>query len=156
MIGDSDPLLGRPSRRAVLVAPAGLAAPILPVPSDEYAVGHCRAWLNNRAEMMRLLTRWADIEAAMIEKHGGGARSIARQASLPEGKVLRAIDTRLDTLTTEREVLGPKSPLSKATSRQGVMLKFEGLTAELFVEDFPVIYGLLKTFSAKICPIAAP
>lgn len=33
----------------------------------------------------------------------------------------------------------------EATSRGAVMLKLEVVTAELFVQDFPVIYGLLHT-----------
>lgn len=144
MSHDPNPPLGRPSRRAILTAPAGLAASHLPLPSDEDALGVCQAWLTNRAEMMRLLTRWADIEADMIERHGSGALSAARRASLPASKVLRAIDARLDVLHAERESLGPKLPLSKATNRKGVMLKFEVVTAELFIQDFPVIYGLLQ------------
>lgn len=147
-----DPPMGRPSRRAVLAAPAGLAVPAGPTPADEDAVGLCRVWLENRAEMMRLLTRWADIEADLIEHHGWGGLSKAKQASLPQARILRAIDARLDVLGDERETLAPRLPLSKATSREGVMLKFEVVQSELCLEDFPVIHGLLKT---AICELDA-
>ena len=39
----------------------------------------------------------------------------------------------------------PSLPLATATTREGVLLKFEVVMAELFVQDFPVIYGLLHT-----------
>ncbi len=63
----------------------------------------------------------------------------------PQAAPLRAIDARLDQLHAEREALAPSLPLSTATTREGVLLKFEVVMAELFVQDFPVIYGLLHT-----------
>lgn len=135
----------RLSRRAVLGAPAaGLAAPGLPAPTGADTVALCRAWLANKAETMRLLERWGDIEAELMRLQGPPRPGEALMAG-PRAAPLRAIDARLDQLHAEREALAPSLPLSTATTREGVLLKFEVVMAELFVQDFPVIYGLLHT-----------
>jgi len=140
--GARPPLL---SRRAVLGAPAaGLPAPGLPVAADGDTVALCRTWLANKAETMRLLVRWGDIEAELMRLRGPSRPGDALGAG-PQAAPLRAIDARLDELHPEREALAPGLPLSTATTREGVLLKFEVVMAELFVQDFPVIYGLLHT-----------
>lgn len=135
----------RLSRRAVLGAPAaGLAAPGLTATADADTIALCRAWLANKAETLRLLERWGDIEAELMRLQGPsqpGETRLARSQAAP----LRAIDARLDQLHAEREALAPGLPLATATTREGVLLKFEVVMAELFVQDFPVIYGLLHT-----------
>src|SRR5258706_7826087 len=65
-----DPLITRLSRRAVLAAPAGFAAPIVASAVGGDAVAICRAWLANKAEMMGLLVRWGDIEDQLVNVHG--------------------------------------------------------------------------------------
>lgn len=135
----------RLSRRAVLGAPAaGIAASGLPPTADADTVTLCRTWLANKAETMRLLERWGDIEAELMRLQGPFPARAALMAG-PQAAPLRAIDARLDQLHAEREALAPSLPLSTATTREGVLLKFEVVMAELFVQDFPVIYGLLHT-----------
>ena len=135
----------RLSRRAVLGAPAaGLAAPGLPATAHTDTVTLCRTWLANKAETLRLLERWGDIEAELMRLQGPARPGEALMAG-PQAAPLRAIDARLDQLHAEREALAPSLPLSTATTREGVLLKFEVVMAELFVQDFPVIYGLLHT-----------
>jgi hypothetical protein len=145
MTDDPGPRPPRLSRRAVLGAPAaGLAAPGLPVAADADTVALCRTWLANKAETMRLLERWGDIEAELMRLQAPSRAGDALAAG-PQAAPLRAIDARLDQLHAEREALAPSLPLSTATTREGVLLKFEVVMAELFVQDFPVIYGLLHT-----------
>ncbi|PZQ62220.1 MAG: hypothetical protein DI570_11640 [Phenylobacterium zucineum] len=142
-----DPQLHPPrlSRRFVLGAPAaGLATPSLPGTADADTVALCRTWLANKAETMRLLERWGDIEAELLRLQGPSRPGPALTAG-PQAAPLRAIDARLDQLHAEREALAPSLPLSTATTREGVLLKFEVVMAELFVQDFPAIYGLLHT-----------
>jgi hypothetical protein len=135
----------RLSRRAVLGAPAAaLAAPGLPATADADTVALCRTWLANKAETLRLLERWGDIEAELMRLQAPSPAGAALTAG-PQAAPLRAIDARLDQLHAEREALAPSLPLSTATTREGVLLKFEVVMAELFVQDFPVIYGLLHT-----------
>lgn len=135
----------RLSRRAVLGAPAaGLAAPGLPVAADGDTAALCRTWLANKAETLRLLERWGDIEAELMRLQAPSPAGDAVMAG-PQAAPLRAIDARLDQLHAEREALAPSLPLTTATTREGVLLKFEVVMAELFVQDFPVIYGLLHT-----------
>ena len=135
----------RLSRRAVLGAPAArLAAPSLPAPTGADTVALCRSWLANKAETMRLLERWGDIEAELMRLQAPSPAGAALMAG-PQAAPLRAIDARLDQLHAEREALAPSLPLSTATTREGVLLKFEVVMAELYVQDFPVIYGLLHT-----------
>jgi hypothetical protein len=134
-----------PSRRAVLGGPvAGLAAAGVPATADADTVALCRTWLANKAETLRLLERWGDIEARLMQVQGASLAGDALK-TLPQAAPLRAIDARLDELHAEREALAPSLPLSTATTREGVLLKFEVVMAELFVQDFPVIYGLLHT-----------
>nr|WP_295107850.1 hypothetical protein [uncultured Caulobacter sp.] len=144
MTDPSEPRIPRLSRRAVLAAPAGLAAPaIAGAPGDDCVVV-CRAWLANKAEMMRLLDRWAEIEDRLMDA-GRRAGSDHLSGYVHQAPPLRAIDARLDQLGAERQVLAPKLAALQATTREAVMLKLEVVTAELFVQDFPVIYGLLHT-----------
>jgi len=145
MTDDPGPRPPRLSRRAVLGAPAaGLAAPGLPIAADADTVALCRTWLANKAKTMRLLERWGDIEAELMRLQGPSRPGDALTAG-PQAAPLRAIDARLDELHAEREALARSLPLSTATTREGVLLKFEVVMAELFVQDFPVIYGLLHT-----------
>lgn len=145
MTDDPDSGPPRLSRRALLAAPAARrAASGLPAPADADTVALCRTWLANKAETMRLLERWGDIEAELMRLQGPPRPGDALMAG-PPAAPLRAIDARLDQLHAEREALAPSLPLSTATTREGVLLKFEVVMAELFVQDFPVIYGLLHT-----------
>ncbi|WP_296599685.1 hypothetical protein [Phenylobacterium sp.] len=145
MTDDRDTRPPRLSRRAVLGAPAaGLAAPGLPARAGADTVALCRTWLANKAETMRLLERWGDIEAELMRVQAPSPAGAALTAG-PQAAPLRAIDARLEELHAEREALAPSLPLSTATTRDGVLLKFEVVMAELFVQDFPVIYGLLHT-----------
>lgn len=134
----------RLSRRAVLAAPAGLAGPAVACAPGDDCVLVCRAWLANKAEMMRLLDRWAEIEDRLMDA-GRRVGSDHASGDIHQAAPLRAIDARLDQLTAERQVLAPKLGALKATTREAVMLKLDVVTAELFVQDFPVIYGLLHT-----------
>lgn len=134
----------RLSRRAVLSAPAGLAAPALADMLGDDCVAVCRTWLANKAEMMRLLDRWAEIEDRLMDA-GRLAGSDHVSGDIHQAAPLRAIDARLDELRAERQLLAPKLAALKATTREAVMLKLDVVTAELFVQDFPVIYGLLHT-----------
>ncbi|WP_421935484.1 hypothetical protein [Phenylobacterium sp.] len=145
MTDDPHPRPPRLSRRALLAAPAaGLAPPVLPARADADTVALCRTWLANKAETMRLLERWGDIEAELMRLQGPPRPGDALMAG-PQAAPLRVIDARLDQLHAEREALAPSLPLSTATTREAVLLKFEVVMAELFVQDFPVIYGLLHT-----------
>lgn len=141
----SGPRPSRLSRRAVLTAPAGLVAPAIAGASGDDCVAVCRAWLANKAEVMRLLERWAEIEDGLIEDARQWAGSDHVSGDIHEAAPLRVIDALLDQLGAEREVLAPKLAALKARTREAVMLKFEVVRAELFVQDFPVIYGLLHT-----------
>jgi hypothetical protein len=133
------------SRRAVLSAPAGLAAPALAGGLDEDCISVCRAWLANKAEVMHLLDRWATIEDRLMDdaRKLAGPGHVSRE--IHQAPPLKAIDARLSQLHDERGSLAPKLAALKATSREAVMLKFEVVRAELYVQDFPVIYGLLHT-----------
>lgn len=139
------PRTPRPSRRAVLSAPAGFAAPALAGGLDDDCVAVCRAWLANKAEIMMLLDRWAAIEDRLIDdaRRLAGLGHASRE--IHQAPPLKAIDVRLSQLHDERETLAPRLAALKATSREAVLLKFEVVRVELFVQDFPVIYGLLHT-----------
>ena len=144
MADPSEPRAPRLSRRAVLAAPAALAAPAIAGGSGDNCVAVCRAWLANKAEMMRLFDRWAEIEGRLMETRrweGAGNAS----ADLHQAPPLRTINARLEQLSEERQMLAPQLAALQATTREAVMLKFEVVRAELCVQDFPVIYGLLHT-----------
>lgn len=138
---------GRLSRRAMLAAPTGLAltsaAQTSAVADD--ATHLCKLWLANEAETDQLLRLWGDVEGHLMEYHNWCSLTDAERQALPQGVALQAIDARLDKLSAERQAIAPKLPLTIATSRQAVMLKFKVVTRELVLEDFPVIHGLLRS-----------
>lgn len=144
MAADLERPIARLSRRAVLTAPAISAAPVIRGLKDDECSAVCRAWLANKVEMMRLLDRWADVETRLMEA-GRWEGSDDGLGGVHQAPPLRAIDARLDRLSAEREVLASRFATLKATNREAVMLKLEVVTAELLVQDFPVIYGLLHT-----------
>lgn len=138
---------GRPSRRAMLAAPAGFALTSVALTSaaDDDATHLCKLWLANEAERDRLLRRWGDVEADLMEHHDWRSLTDAERQVLPQAVALQAIDAQLERLFAERQAIAPKLPLTIATSRQAVMLKFEVVTRELDLKDFPVIHGLLRS-----------
>ncbi|MDB5440558.1 MAG: hypothetical protein JWM33_2985 [Caulobacteraceae bacterium] len=95
--------------------------------------------------MQHLLRRWGDIEGDLLHHYQWSSLTEVERRTLPQAGPLHAIDARLEKIFAEREALAPKLPLTTATTRQGVMLKFEVVTRELQIQDFPVIHGLLRT-----------
>jgi hypothetical protein len=108
-------------------------------------VSLCRLWLTNEAEQHRLLRQWGDLEARLARNFRWFKLSPDEQRALPEAAPLYEIDARLERLFSQREALAPKLPRLTASSREAVMLKFEIVTKELVIEDFPPIHGLLKS-----------
>ena len=144
MTDPSEPRTSQLSRRAVLTARAGLSAPAIAGAPGDDCVAVCRAWLANKAEMMRLFDRWAEIEGRLMEaSRWAGADNAS--VDIHQAPPVRAINARLEQLSDERQMLAPQLAALQATTREAVMLKLEVVTAELFVQDFPVIYGLLHT-----------
>jgi hypothetical protein len=135
------------SRRAILAVPAGLA--LAPDPSPQTigddATRLCKRWLANEAEMYRLWRRRDDMEGDLFHHHQWSLLTEAERQALPQARPLHAIDARLEKIYAEREALAPKLPLTTATSRQGVMLKFRVVSEELQIQDFLDIHGLLKS-----------
>jgi hypothetical protein len=135
------------SRRAMLAVPAGLvltSGPVTPAVADD-ASRLCTRWLANEAETHRVWCRRDDMEGDLFHHHQWSLLTEAERQALPHARALHAIDARLARIHAEREALGPKLPLTTATSRQGVMLKFRVVSDELEIQDFLDIQGLLKS-----------
>jgi hypothetical protein len=105
----------------------------------------CTRWLANEAEQHRLWRRRDDMEGDLFHHHRWSSLTEAERQALPQARALHAIDARLARIHAEREALAPKLPLTTATSRQGVMLKFRVVSDELEIQDFLDIHGLLKS-----------
>jgi hypothetical protein len=135
------------SRRAILAVPAGLALASDPAPQTvaDDATRLCRRWLANEAETHRLWRRRDDMEGDLLDHHQWSLLTEAERQALPQACALHAIDTRLARIHAEREALAPKLPLTTATSRQGVMLKFRVVSDELEIQDLLDIHGLLRS-----------
>ncbi|HEX3365367.1 hypothetical protein, partial [Phenylobacterium sp.] len=86
-----------------------------------------------------------DMEGDLFHHHRWSSLTEAERQALPQARALHAIDARLARIHAEREALAPKLPLTTATSRQGVMLKFRVVSDELEIQDFLDIHGLLKS-----------
>jgi hypothetical protein len=135
------------SRRAVLTVPAGLAltsALVTSAVADD-ATRLCTRWLTNEAETHRLWRRRDDVEDNLFHHHQWSLLTEAERQALPQARALHAIDARLARIHAEREALATKLPLTTATTRQGVMLKFRVVSDELEIQDFLDIHGLLKS-----------
>jgi hypothetical protein len=138
---------GRLSRRAILGVPAAFAlasAPATSAAADD-ATRLCMRWLTNEAKMQRLWRRRDDVEDNLLHHHQWSLLTETERQALPQARALHAIDARLARIHAEREELAPKLPLTTATSRQGVMLKFQVVSDELQIQDFLDIHGLLES-----------
>jgi hypothetical protein len=135
------------SRRAILAVPAGLALASDPAPQTvaDDATRLCKRWLANEAEMHRLWRHRDDAEDNLFHHHLWSSLTETQRQALPQARALRAIDARLARIHAEREALAPKLPLTTATNRQGVMLKFRVVSDELEIQDFLDIHGLLAS-----------
>jgi hypothetical protein len=85
------------------------------------------------------------VEGNLFHHHRWSSLTETEREALPQARALHAIDARLARIHAEREAIAPKLPLTTATSRQGVMLKFRVVSDELEIQDFLDIHGLLKS-----------
>lgn len=138
----------RLSRRALLAAPVGATATLGVMPSlagAEDCVPLCNLWLAREAEQMRLFRRLDEAEEALFRHHKWSLLTPEEREVLPAAAALRAVQAELNDLSELRHSLASRLPQSRATNREGVMLKFEVVNRELHIEDFPAIHGLLKS-----------
>lgn len=136
------------SRRTLLAAPIGLSASmgvLAPVAGADECTPLCKLWLANEAELNRLFRRYNDVEGDLFRDFRSSMLTTEERTALPAAAPLNAIQARLDHLFDQRRALASKLPHSRASTRQGVMLKFEVVNRELHVDDFPVIHDLLRS-----------
>lgn len=138
----------RLSRRALLAAPVGATATLGVMPSlagAEDCIPLCNLWLAREAEQMRLFQRLDEAEEGLFRHHKWSLLTPEEREALPAAAALRAVQAQLNDLSELRQSLASRLPRSRATNREGVMLKFEVVNRELHIEDFPAIHGLLKS-----------
>jgi hypothetical protein len=138
----------RLSRRALLAAPVGATATLGVMPSlagAEDCIPLCNLWLAREAEQMRLFRRLDEVEETLFRHHRWSLLTPEEREALPAAAALRAVQVELNDLSDLRQSLASRLPRSRATNREGVMLKFEVVNRELHIEDFPAIQGLLKS-----------
>ncbi|HEX3367003.1 hypothetical protein [Phenylobacterium sp.] len=136
------------SRRTLLAAPVGMSASmgaVAAVAAADECVPLCMLWLANDAELNWLFGRYNDVEGDLFRDFRWSKLTPDERKALPEAAPLNAIQARLDHLLDQRRALASKLRHSRASTRQGVMLKFEVVNRELHIQDFPAIYGLLRS-----------
>lgn len=141
-----------PSRRAVIGASAALPLSTLAVAANAVAtdgstetVRLCNLWLAREAEQMRLFRQQDEVEDTLFRHHRWSQLTPEARNVLPAAAPLRAIQAQLDDLFDLRQSLASRLPRSRATNREGVMLKFQVVSDELQIQDFLDIHGLLKS-----------
>jgi hypothetical protein len=138
----------RLSRRALLAVPVGATATLGAIPSlagAEDCIPLCNLWMAREAEQMRLFRRLDEAEEALFRHHKWSLLTPEEREALPAAAALRAVQAQLNDLSELRQSLASRLPRSRATNREGVMLKFEVVNRELHIDDFPAIHGLLKS-----------
>lgn len=146
-MSDSQPATTRsPSRRGLLQSAAGC---VLPIPSmigaHDRALIVAQHWCALESEQRRLIIAWQDVETWLVENRDWPRLSEAEQAAVPEGVQLGAIEGQLDEIDKRYDALLPVLKATPATTRAGVLARFDALLWLLDGPDHPDACALLKS-----------
>lgn len=128
---------------APIAGPAGLppAAPELRSPTGGQLV---RSWLRIDAQIERLQTRWARLEAWLVREHRWCELSPAEQQALPWARELRDIDGCLEVLFEKREALLERLPVGGAADLPELAERLEVVERLIVADDHPEANALVR------------
>lgn len=117
------------------------AAPELRSPTGGHLV---RSWLRIDAQIERLQTRWAKLEAWLVREHRWCELSPAEQQALPWVRELRDIDGCLEVLFEKREALLERLPVAGAADLPELAERLEVVERLIVADDHPEANALVR------------
>lgn len=151
-MSDSEPAITRPPSRRRLFQIASAAG--VPLPSLANAVDPgkvvAQRWCALEAEQRRLILQWQGIESWLFKHRNWPRLSAAERAAVPEGAQLAAIDEQLDAVDRAHDALLPILKATRATTREGVLARFDALLHLVIHDEHPDARALLKSCIADV------
>lgn len=133
------------SRRRLLQGVTALALPFPAVgQAADPALVVANRWFWLEAEQRRLIFQWQGWETWLIANRNWLKLSKAERAAAPEGAQLRAIDDHLDEIDKLNCALLPALKRTPATTREGLLARFEALLHFLAPDEHPDARTLLE------------
>jgi hypothetical protein len=127
---------GAPSRRDLIQAAPACALPLtMAAGTADPALLVAAQWKAHEAENRRLIYAWQDRETWLFKHRDWPNLSEAEQAAVPEGRLLKTIDSELDVLRKDYAPLLSRLRRTSARTRDGVLARFEGLLLFVLEED---------------------
>jgi hypothetical protein len=142
--------LGAPAEgvsRRILITGASVAF-ACPSPGRskvDQALEACRRWCVIEQDSRSLVLTWQRLETWLFRHRNWPNLTAEEQAAVPEAAALTEIDARLDVLAGERDSLLPQIRSTPASSREGLLLKFEVAIQLIADDEQPEARGLLRS-----------
>lgn len=112
-------------------------------------------WLTLDREVERLLLQWGDVEGWLMTEHNWHRLSEAEQSMLSEGRALREIDARLNSLCAERDGLLRKLPTRGAQTLDAIAARLRVAERLIYRDDHPEAHALIVGSRRDLCAIRA-
>lgn len=137
---------GAPSRRGLIHGATACALPFPPVVGNaDPAFIVARQWCWLEAEQRRLIYQWQARETWLFKHRNWPNLSDAEQDAVPEGAELRLIDDQLGQIDKLYDALLPKLKSTSATSREGLLARFDALLHFVPKEESPDARVILQS-----------
>jgi len=142
---------GAPSRRGLIQGATACAVPLpLPVGGTDPALIVARQWCGLETEQRRLILAWQARETWLFEHRDWPKLSDAEQAAVPEGALLGVIDDRLHAIDKAYDALLPRLKTTSATTREGLLARFDALLHFVVQDEHPDARAILKSCLADL------
>jgi hypothetical protein len=139
---------GAPSRRDLIQGATASTLPLtlpIAVGGVDPAILVFQQWKAHEAENRRLIYAWQDHETWLFKHRNWPMLSDEEQAAVPEGTLLKTIDGQLDALHKDYAPLLSRLKRTSATTREGVLARFDGLLLFVLEEDDRDTVALLRS-----------
>ena len=137
---------GAPSRRGLIQGATACALPLpLAVGGTDPALVVARQWCGLETEQRRLILAWQARETWLFEHRNWPKLSDAEQAAVPEGALLGLIDARLHEIDKIYDALLPRLKATSATTREGLLARFDALLHFVVQDEHPDVHAILKS-----------
>jgi hypothetical protein len=138
--------VGARSRRALLQA---ATACVFPLPAlagaGDPALVVAQRWSGLEIEQRRLTLEWQNVETWLFRRRDWQKLSDAERAAVPEAAQLGVIEDQLAIIAKTYDALLPLLKTTAATTRAGVLARFEALLWFLDSTDHPDARALLES-----------
>lgn len=137
---------GAPSRRALIQGATACALPLpLPAGATDPGLAVARRWCALEVEQRRLIYQWQARETWLFKHRDWPKLSEAEQNAVPEGALLGAIDEQLHEIDKVYDALLPRLKATSATTREGLLARFDALLHFVVQDEHPDARAILKS-----------